>query len=155
MDIIMVPEEEIYSALILALGESFSTLVEVCNAARGEEWIEGFSSVLETGESMELKPLSLVRVKMDEVKRKSSDPFVEQTSFLVTLDCRFDLKSPSYTPYRYAALLKELFKTDETLRGLIDGFILEECFYYPLDEDSASGYPEASYKISLFRNDLK
>ena len=155
MEIIIIPEEEIYLALYTALSETFPKLVEQCNAARGSNWIQPFASILDTGDSFDLKPLPLVEMNLEEVKRKSSDPFVEQCEFILTLNCRFERSSPTHTAYRYAYLLKELLKTDDGLKGLVDRFFLEECIYSPLSTQDSMGYPEAEYKIRLYRDEIK
>ncbi|MBF9018751.1 MULTISPECIES: hypothetical protein [unclassified Oceanispirochaeta] len=155
MEIILIPEEEIYLALYTALSETFPKLVEQCNAARGANWIKPFASILDTGESFDLKPLPLVELKLEEVKRKSSDPFVEQCTYLLTLNCRFERSSPTHTAYRYAYLLKELLKSDDRLKGLVDRFLLEECIYSPLIPQDGMGYPEVEYKIILYRDEIK
>jgi hypothetical protein len=155
MEIIIIPEEEIYLALSAALSETFPKLVERCNAARGAKWIQQFASILDTGQSYDLKPLPLVELKLEEVKRKSSDPFVEQCAYLLTLNCRFDRSSPAHTAYRYAYLLKELLKTDDGLKGLVDRFLLEECISSPLIPQDGMGFPEAEYKIRLYRDEIK
>lgn len=155
MEIIIIPEEEIYLALYTALSETFPRLVEQCNAARGANWIKPFVSILDTGESFDLKPLPLVELKLEEVKRESSNPFVEQCTYLLTLNCRFDRSSPVHTAYRYAYLLKELLKTDDGLKGLVDRFLLEECISSPLSPQDGMGFPDAEYKIRLYRDEIK
>jgi len=155
MDIVLVPEEEIYNAVIQALREAFPLLVGHCNARRKEQWIDPFASVLEAREVMDLQPLPLVRVGLDQVRKKSSDPFVELGEFTLILECRFPIESPDFIPYRYAYAFKELFKSDEALLTAMDRFVLEECRLQLPGPGGGSSYPEARYTFRLYRDQLK
>ncbi|QEN06798.1 hypothetical protein EXM22_01875 [Oceanispirochaeta crateris] len=155
LEIIIVPEEEIYLAVFESLNGFFPELVSLCNAQKGENWIKSFSSVIDSYDEKELKPLPLVRVHLNEVKKKSSDPFVELGEYFLILECRFERCAPNFIAYRYAALIQKWLDNDETISSLIDRFILDECQVSPLSMTGAPGYPEATYTIRLYRDRIK
>jgi hypothetical protein len=155
MEILLVPEEEIYQAIIQSFTETFPRLVKQCNADRGIQWIVPFASILDTGESSEFQSLPLVEASLKEAQRKSSNPFVDDCQYILTLSCRFERTAPSYMAYRYAYLLKRLFKEDEAFTAVVDRFLLEECLYKTLSPLDGMGYPEAVYKIRIYRDEVK
>ena len=90
LTVILVPEEEIYLAVSEVLRESLPELIRISNAEHGENWITPFASILDSYDENDLSPLPLVKIHLNEVKKKSRDPFVELGEYLLELECRFD-----------------------------------------------------------------
>ena len=149
---IIIPEEALTDAVYKALTEYFPKLVAEKNKEWNRLWIKPFATVLKSHENYDLHPLPLVEMKLERVKRKSSDPFVELVEFELVLECRYEFDWD--TPFRYTWLLKEMFRSDEAINSIIDRYVIEECVFRSVTPRGGIGFPESTYTIRLYRDQI-